>query len=132
MNPNITSQYFLSLFDEFSRVKKSKLDAYIGIASGRVPCEVWTRNTKYATALLTAHMLATSGPQGGGPTGGALTQEQVGDLSRTYATMFTPGAGDAPFMSTRYGIDFIALRRETIVSGMTTRGPSFGRRGRVW
>lgn len=120
---NITPSYFLTLFDEFKKVALPKLEIYIGLASGRVPSGVWGDNTKYATALLTAHMLSTSGPQGGGPSGGAVTAEQVGDLSRSFATVFQPGSGDAALMTTRYGIDFVALRRETIVSGMVA-GPN--------
>lgn len=121
MDPHITSQYFLKLFDEFKKVNAAKLEAYICIASGRVACEVWKCNTKYATALLTAHMLSTSGPGGGGAAGGPITAEQVGDLSRGYATMFDPARGDAVYMTTRYGIDFVSLRRETFASAMTTR-----------
>lgn len=119
---NITAEYFVTLFDEFKKVPEPKLDVYLDLASMRVPSSVWGSSTKYATALLAAHMLSTSGRQGGGPTGGAITAEAVGDLSRSYATCFVPGSGDAVLMTTRYGIDFIALRRETIVSGMTTRG----------
>lgn len=100
---------------------KAKLDVYLELARRRVPCHVWKENTKYACALLTAHMLATSGRQGGGSTGGAISQQQVGDLSRSYATMFDTERGDALLLSTRYGIDFVQLRKETIVTGMSTR-----------
>lgn len=128
MSNNITPTYFLTLFDEFKCIPKTKLLAYISIATTRVPQSVWCGATQYATALLTAHMLSTAGTQGGGPAGGAVTAEQVGDLSRSFATLFVPGAGDAPFMTTRYGIDFIALRKETIVSIMPTVRP----RARGW
>lgn len=119
---NITVQFFLDLFEEFKKVKRSTLTAYITIASTRVPQTVWQSNTQYATALLTAHMLSAQGRQGAGPTAGALTQESVGDLSRSFQACFEPGSGDALLRTTRYGIDFVALRRETVVSGMTTRG----------
>lgn len=112
---NITVQYFRTLFDEFKRVADPKIQAYIKIASGRVPPRVWGCNTEYATALLTAHMLSTSGPQGGGPAGGALTSEAVGDVSRGFTSIAVPGSGDAALMTTRYGIDFVELRNETIV-----------------
>lgn len=119
---NINSQYFLTLFEEFKKVPKAKIDVYIEIATGRVPCSVWGAATKYATALLTAHMLSTQGNQGGGSAGGGVTQEQVGDLSRTYGSATVAGDDDALYGTTRYGIDFLALRKENIVSGMTTRG----------
>lgn len=126
---NITYQYFLTLFDEFKKLPKEKINAFIAIASTRTPVPVWGDVASYATALLTAHMLSTSGPQGGGSAGGAVTQESVGDLSRTYATIFDASRGDAPYMTTRYGIDYIALRKETIMCVMSTRGalpPNFG------
>lgn len=122
---NITVEYFLTLFEEFKRIAQPKIKVYIGIATGRVPTSVWGANTQYATALLTAHMLTLQGKGGGGEAGGPLTQESVGDLSRSFATIFQPGAGDAPYMTTRYGVEFIELRRETIVSAMV----SGGRRG---
>lgn len=112
----LDSQYFLTLFREFSKVPPATIDAYLDLAQCRVPCKVWKHNARYAAALLTAHMLATQGPQGGGPAGGALTQEQVGDLSRSFQSIAEPGSGDAPLMTTRYGIDFVALRKETIVT----------------
>jgi hypothetical protein len=118
---NITSQYFLTLFEEFSKVPKAKLDAYISLASLRVSQSVWGGVYQYATALLVAHMLVTSGRQGGGSAGGAVTAEQVGDLSRSFATMFDTNRGDALLCGTRYGIDFVQLRKETIITGMTTR-----------
>lgn len=117
---NITSQYFLALFEEFKKVKPAKINVYIEIASGRIPESVWETSTKYATALLTAHMLSTSGPQGGGSAGGPVTAEQVGDLSRAYGSVAEVGSADAFLATTRYGIDLIALRRETFTTGMST------------
>ncbi|SRR5579875_4082 len=114
-------QYFLTLFDEFKNVHPEKIKAYLQLAGQRVPPSVWAESTQYATALLAAHMLATSGPQGGGSAGGALTAEQVGNLSRSFQAVFEPGSGDAPLMTTRYGIDFVALRKETIVSMRAVR-----------
>jgi hypothetical protein len=121
MAPNITASYFKTLFDEYKGVADPKLEAYIDVASLRVPSTVWGASTRYATALLVAHMLATSGPQGGGPAGGALVSEDIGDASRGYEGITSePGSGDAVLMTTRYGIDFVALRKETIVPAMTT------------
>lgn len=122
---NITVQYFRDLFEEFKRVGNATIEVYIGIASGRTPSSVWGSNTNYATALLVAHMLSTRGPQGGGPAGGALTQETVGDVSRSFATVFEPGSGDALLATTRYGIDYLALRSETVFSA-TVATPACG------
>lgn len=118
---NCTIQYFLDLFDEFLKVPPAKISAYLNIATGRVPLPVWGNNTAYGQALLTAHMLTASGRQGQGGTGGAITNEQVGDLSRGYQYIGQVGSGDAWLATTRYGIDFIQLRSETVVPAMSTR-----------
>lgn len=122
MSDNITAQYFLTLFEEFTGTKKAKIQAYLDIATTRVPERVWGANTKYATALLTAHMLTFTGPQGNGAGGGAVSQEAVGDLSRAFASVFDTERGDALLCMTGYGAQFVQLRKETIVPGMTTRG----------
>lgn len=129
MASTITTTYFLSLFDEFKRVSPVKIQAYLDIATTRVPPTVWGAAANYATALLTAHMLTASGPQGQGSGGGAVSDESVGDVSRSFAQVFQAGAGDAPLMTTRYGIDFVALRRENIPTAMTASRP---RGGRCW
>jgi Protein of unknown function (DUF4054) len=125
---NITSQFFLSLFEEFRKVPRAQVNAYITIATGRVPQSVWGTQYQYATALLVAHMLSTRGRQGGGSAGGAVTAEAVGELSRSFATMFDVNRGDALLLTTRYGADFVQLRKETVIGVMSTRnpGPPFG------
>ncbi len=125
MPPNISTDDFLTLFDEFKKVSSATLKAYIVIASRRVPLSTWGDNCTYATALMTAHMLTARGQSGAGSTGGAVTAESVGDLSRAYATVFEAGSGDAELMTTRYGIDFVALRNESFSYGMVT-GPRRG------
>lgn len=125
MPPNIEVDYFLALFDEFKKVSSATLKAYLGIASTRVPLSVWADNCPYATALMTAHMLTARGYSGAGSSGGPTTSESVGDLSRAYATVFEAGSGDAELMTTRYGIDFVALRNESLSYGMVT-GPRRG------
>lgn len=119
----ITIQYFLTLFSEFKKRPEEAIQAYLQIASQRVPPRVWGGNAPYATALLAAHMLATSGTQGGGPTGGPVVAEQVGALSRSYQSIAEEGSGDSVLMTTRYGIDFIALRKATITTAMPAVNP---------
>jgi hypothetical protein len=120
MTLNIKRDYFLVLFDEFRVVPSQKIDAFIQVASGRVAPTVWGVNTQYATALLVAHMITMSGGVGGsgGSAAGPVTQEAVGDLSRSYGTVGVPGTGDQELLTTRYGQEFVALRRETVVSCM--------------
>lgn len=126
MSQPLNSQYFLTLFDEFSKVKPEKIQAYLDLAAMRLPASVWGTAANYAACLLTAHMLTASGRGGQGAGGGAVNNQAVGDLSRGFASCFEPGTGDSVLRTTRYGLDFIALRKETIVSIMPTFG-TFGR-----
>lgn len=129
MANTITSHYFLSVFDEFKAVPVAKIDALIGVASLRVNPAVWGAGSSsdlspYATALLTAHMLAVGGGLGGhgGAAGGPLSSESVGDLSRSFGTVGQAGTGDQELLTTRYGQEFVALRREVIIPCFAT-GP---------
>jgi hypothetical protein len=119
----IDRQYFLTVFDEFSAAAPAKIDAYLEISALRVPPTVWGTRAGYAQALLTAHMLTASGSGGQGAAGGALTNEQVGDVQRGYGQVGDQASGDAALMTTRYGIDYVALRKETVVSCLVT-GPA--------
>lgn len=121
MNP-LTAAVFLTLFPEFTKVTTAALEIWIPIASNRVPLSVWGSNTQYATALLLAHMLTAAGKSGLGSGGGPITSESVGDLSRGFGTVGVPGSGDQELLSTRYGQDFVALRRETVITPSVT-GP---------
>ncbi|CAM6004899.1 unnamed protein product [Sphagnum balticum] len=66
--------------------------------------------------------------KGDGAGGGSVTQEQVGDLSRSFQAVAEVGSGDSWLATTRYGVDFIALRNETIIGFMPTGpiGPGCG------
>jgi len=120
---HLSSQHFLTIFSEFQHVDPATLKVYLRLASCRTPPSVWGESTQYATALLTAHMLTASGKQGSGPTGGTITAEQVGDLSRSFESIAEIGSGDAPLMVTRYGIDYVALRKERIVGAQPVHTP---------
>lgn len=122
MASTITSQYFITLFDEFKDVAISKVDAYLNIATLRVSPSVWGANAAFATALMAAHMLSTTGGSGGGAggAGGALTAEAVGDLSRGFAKIGLAGTGDEELQSTQYGAQFVALRRSTYTAATVT------------
>lgn len=132
MSNNITSQYFVTIFDEFKAVPVAKIETFITIASLRVAPSVWGANTPYATALLTAHMIACGGGSGGGAggAGGALTSESVGDLSRGFAKIGVAGSGDEELQTTQYGAQYVALRRETFTTAIVTGRPVFPPGGR--
>lgn len=113
---------FFTLFPEFEKTREDRVRAFISIATTRVPSSVWQGNTTYAQGLLTAHMLVSTGRKGEGAAGGSGSQEAVGDLSRSYNPMYETGSGDAALMGTRYGVDFVALRNETVIGMGTMRG----------
>lgn len=121
---DLTALVFRTLFPEFHRIPDNVVDAFINIAITRVPLTVWIKNTQYGQGLLTAHMLASRGLGGLGSGGGAVNNEQVGDLSRGFSPVFQAGSGDAELETTNYGVQFIALRNETIISFGTTRPSS--------
>lgn len=125
--------YFLDFFPEFKNVPPQTLSNYVDVVHLRVPFAVWSRNApsiedgeirvRYARSLLMAHMLTIRGFGGDGSGGGAITQETVGDLSRSYGTVGEAASGDAELRTTRYGIMFVELRNEFIV-GVMPAGPS--------
>ena len=119
MKPNITRTFFLTIFDEFSTVPTAKVDAFIDLASMRVAPALWKGNTPYATALMTAHMLVVASR---GATGGPTIHESVGELSKGYSAVGTQGSGDQELMTTRYGQEFVSLRRESICCAMVLGG----------
>lgn len=106
---------------------QSSIEPYIEIASMRVPVRVWGKAAKYATALLAAHMLTASGRGGLGAGGGSINSETVGDLSRSFSVVGMAGSSDQELLTTRYGIDYVAFRRENIVGMIVTgHGPYTG------
>jgi len=130
MANNITRDYFLLVFDEFQGVPSPKIDALIGVASLRVAPLIWMDHTQYATALLTAHMISAGGGAGGegGGVSGPVQSETVSALSRSYGTVGSGESGDQELLTTRYGQEFVSLRREVVVGatvlGSTLRVPS--------
>lgn len=117
----ITRSYFLQLFPEFSSVAVPKVNAYLAIAGNRVDSNAWGDCADYAQALILAHMLSASGSgQSDGATGGPVTSESVGDLSRQYGTMQSESEADKPYTMTKYGREYLALRRECIIPGTLT------------
>ena len=123
---SLEADYFFTLFDEFKCVPIAKVNAYITIASSLVSKPAWGCQATYATALLTAHLLASTGGVGGsgGGAGGAITSESVGEESRSYGTVGTPDSSDAQLNTTRYGQEYVLLRNMTIMPGFISQsGP---------
>lgn len=117
----ITRAYLLRLFPEFTEVAVPKVNAYLEIASVRANADAWGDCADYAQALITAHMLAASGSGASdGSVGGPVTSESVGDLSRGYGSMTVDSDADKPYTMTKYGREYLALRRECIVAATIT------------
>lgn len=74
-----------------------------GLASQIIGSTLWADGGIYAKALLIAHFRQSLGVNNGGR--GQVTQETVGSLSRTYASM-----GDGPFNQTTWGSMYLQLR----------------------
>jgi hypothetical protein len=122
----VDAAYIQMLFPEFSAVDPSRISAFIGIAQTSLSANVWGTAYDAGLAYLTAHLLKKSGPgggvQGGSSTAGAITQERVGELSRSYGTvdLGPTSAADALLTTTSYGVEYLRLRRLIPTTPMVT------------
>ncbi len=114
----ITSANVIAIAPEYaSPFSTATIDVFIGFAQLQVVNADWGTLTDMATTYLAAHLLALSYP-GGTPTGasngpgGPLTQESVGDVSRSFGQASPKDlyVGDVDLMSTGYGRQFLSLR----------------------
>ena len=112
---------FLALFDEFSDVNSRKINLFLDFAKRRISEKAWGDCAEEACYYLTAHLIASTGGEGGvgGAVAGPVTSETVGSLSRSYGQVQVNSNGnDELFTTTSYGRMFLNLRRECVVSGM--------------
>lgn len=109
----MTPTEFRDLFPEFASQSDSRINLFLDQASLSINLGVWPpAKADVARAYLAAHLLATVGRGGTGPSG-PVTSERVGDLARTYAA---PAGGGSPYSSTAYGQEFERLRRSVLCS----------------
>lgn len=106
---------------------------------------VWGNVYDQAVAYLAAHLLTSWGPLAGSGSGGGaggvagpVTSESAGDVSRSYGSVGSGVSGglsvsDAMLAATRYGQQYIALRRGRAegAPGLVQAG-STARLGRSW
>jgi hypothetical protein len=122
----VDAGFIKALFPEFSGVDNTRITAFIGIAKTSMSEVVWGEAYDSGLAYLTAHLLKKSGPgggvQGGSSTAGPLTQERVGELSRSYGTVDSGSIsqGDALLTSTSYGVEYLRLRKLIPTTPMVT------------
>ncbi len=99
---------------EFASVDTSRRDRLITLAALQVPSAGWGDVTEHAQALLVAHWLKLDAQRGKG----AVTEETIGDVSRSFAK---PGGKDADeFDATSYGAEFKRLRRTRLAGPLVT------------
>ncbi len=122
----VDAAYIQMLFPEFAAVDPSRITAFLGIAQTSMNVAVWGNAYDPGLAYLTAHLLKKSGPgggvQGGTSTAGPLTQERVGELSRSYGAvdLGSASAADALLATTSYGMEYLRLRRLIPTTPMVT------------
>lgn len=118
--------YVKALFPEFSTVSDVRIQALIDIANLSVNQKVWGSSYAPGIAYLVAHLLkrsgAAAGVSGGSSQAGTVSSEKVGELQRSYATpsVSSASAEDALLATTSYGIEYLRLRRQILVTPMVT------------
>lgn len=121
-----TAENIKVLFPEFSSVSDQRIENFIEIAKLSVNEAVWKSSYGTGLSYLTAHLLkragAGGGVQGGSSNAGMVTSEKVGELQRSYALPnFSGGsAEDSLLATTSYGIEYLRLRRQILVTPMVT------------
>lgn len=118
--------YVKALFPEFSAVSDVRMQALIDIANLSVNQKVWGSSYAPGIAYLVAHLLKRSGTatgvSGGSSQAGTVSSEKVGELQRSYAAPNLSGSSgeDALLSTTSYGIEYLRLRRQILITPMVT------------
>lgn len=122
----VDPSYVKALFPEFSAVNDTRIQALLDIANLSVSQKVWGSAFAPGMAYLVAHLLKRSGVaagvSGGNSNAGTISSEKVGELQRSYAAPAMSGSSsdDALLSTTSYGMEYLRLRRQLIVTPMVT------------
>lgn len=119
----ITPADVIDIAPEFSGISINRIQRFIDRARLSVNKDIFGNVYELAVAYLAAHMLAVSiePSLGGGSIGLVVTQEKVGDLSRSYADTAAIAA-DPTLSRTRFGEEFLRLRRQCVISPVVITG----------
>ncbi len=102
------------LATEFASLSQSRIESFIERAERRLNSDFWGDLYDDAVLYMTAHMLRLASGTG---SGGAVTSESAGALSRSYAV---PTGCPPQYASSPYGVEYWAmlqgLRYKTIVA----------------
>lgn len=105
---------FEAIAPEFAGLANTnQRDLLATYAEVQVSESIWGSRYAYAVALLTAHMMSL---YQSGAIAGSVQSEKVGDVQRNYAV---PAQDDNSFKSTKFGLEFIRLRKQIISSPLT-------------
>ena len=104
-------------------VSDSRLSAFITAATARTSASAFGSNRDAAIALRACHMMAMN-PSARAGTGGAVSSEQEGAVSRSYVTAMTKRYGDKypDLCCTSYGVQLIQLIEENVLCAQTAQG----------
>ena len=122
----VDPSYVKALFPEFSAVNDVRIQALLDIANLSVSQKVWGSAYAPGMAYLVAHLLKRSGAaigvSGGSSNAGTVSSEKVGELPRSYSAPGGSGSsGEDAFLSTTsYGMEYLRLRRQLLVTPMVT------------
>lgn len=120
----ITKANIIAIAPEFTNVPQGVFDIVIPMAQAYVAEAVWVAKADQGVTWMSCHILKTLGygddeaGQNAGPNTGAVTQEKVGDLQRSYSALQLKGTSDfdTVLSLTRYGQMFIMLRKTIATS----------------
>ncbi len=116
---------------EFAATPDATVEGALAIVATELSASKFGSDYAKAHAYLAAHFLAwqgivAAGSTGGAATGGRITAEREGDLSRSYAdNSRAPSAGGSfadNMDRTAYGLEYRRLARKHIVPIMTRMG----------
>lgn len=110
----ITKAGVLLLAPEFTSLADADFTAIMALAALEVNVTQWGARADHAGNLITAHMLTLSRPNLA--VGDIVASERVGEVSRAYAIApIQIAGGDESYKTTRYGREYLRLRRLSIV-----------------
>lgn len=109
---------------EFAGIADVRVARFIDRAKLSVNSDIFGRVYDLAVTYLAAHMISISNDpsSGGSSISQIVTSEKVGDLSRTYQESDSSTTNPSSLSRTRYGDEFLRLRRQCVLSPVVVTG----------
>jgi hypothetical protein len=105
----LDKKLFKIIAPEFANISNTTLNTFEELAILYIQEDLWGSKASHGIALLVAHFLTLSNRKG---QGGAITEQKVGDLARSFSHGDTKDALDY----TSYGQQFKAIRKTLQIS----------------